>query len=298
MCNSLHKTSDQSVRTECDRRYPLPKVANLSLICFTLLTQSAVGLVFITTMGHWFGNAMQADISFRAMALALGITTAGLLAALSHLAAPRLAPHALRNPATSWLSREVLLVPFFAAALCLAILATLIGNTVTLIVVEIAACLLGGAALWAMTGVYLLKTVPAWNTPATALEFTGSALLLGGALSAVLTSVETAGWSPALTPAAAGMFLGLIIKLAAIKPAMQAERAARDQLWYQQPAFTLSTGRTLAMRSVLNVAGVALMLASANKSLQLGLFSGLVILVTGEVLGRLRFYRLYGRIGL
>ncbi len=298
MSNSLHKTSDQSVRTECDKRYPQPKVTNLSLICFTLLTQSAVGLVFITTLGHWFGGAMQSTISFRSMALALGITTAGLLAALSHLAAPRLAPHALRNPATSWLSREVLLVPFFAAALCLAILATLIGNTVTLIVVEIAACLLGGAALWAMTGVYLLKTVPAWNTPATALEFTGSALLLGGALSAVLTSVETAGWSPALNPAAACMFLGLIIKLAAIKPAMQAERAARDQLWYQQPAFTLSTGRTLAMRSVLNVAGVALMLASANKSLQLGLFSGLVILVTGEVLGRLRFYRLYGRIGL
>jgi DMSO reductase anchor subunit len=298
MSNSLHKTSDQSVRTECDRRYPLPKIADLSLICFTLLTQSAVGLVFITTMGHWFGSAMQTDISFRSMALALGITTAGLLAALSHLAAPRLAPHALRNPATSWLSREVLLVPFFAAALCLAILATLIGNTVTLIVVEIAACLLGGAALWAMTGVYLLKTVPAWNTPATALEFTGSALLLGGALSAVLTSVETAGWSPALTPAAAGMFLGLVSKLAAIKPAMQAERAARGQLWYQQPAFTLSAGRTLTMRSVLNVAGVALMLASANKSLQLGLFSGLVILVTGEVLGRLRFYRLYGRIGL
>jgi DMSO reductase anchor subunit len=298
MSNSLHKTSDQSVRTECDRRYPLPKVANLSLICFTLLTQSAVGLVFITTMGHWFGSAMQTDISFRPMALALGITTAGLLAALSHLAAPRLAPHALRNPATSWLSREVLLVPFFAAALCLAILATLIGNTVTLIVVEIAACLLGGAALWAMTGVYLLKTVPAWNTPATTLEFTGSALLLGGALSVVLTSFETAGWNPALNPAAAGMFLGLVIKLAAIKPAMQAERAARDQLWYQQPAFTLSAGRTLAMRSVLNVAGVALMLASTNKSLQLGLFSGLVILVTGEVLGRLRFYRLYGRIGL
>ena len=131
-------------------------------------------------MGHWFGGAVQADISFRSMVLALGITTAGLLAALSHLAAPRLAPHALRNPATSWLSREVLLVPFFAAALGLVILATLLGSPAFLLIVEIVACLLGGAALWAMTGVYLLKTVPAWNTPATALEFTGSALLLGG----------------------------------------------------------------------------------------------------------------------
>jgi len=298
MPNSLYKTSDQSVRTKCDRRYPLPTFADWSLIGFTLLTQSAVGLVFITTMGHWFGNATQADILFRSMALALGITAAGLLAALSHLAAPRLAPQALRNPATSWLSREVLIVPIFAAALGLAIMATLLENPATLIILEITACLLGGAALWAMTGVYLLKTVPAWNTLATVLEFAGSASLLGGALSAVLTSLGTAGWSPALTASAAGMFLGLVIKLAAVKPAMQAERAARDQVWYQQPDFTLSAGQTLAIRSVMNVTGVTLMLTPANKSVQLGLFFGLALLVAGEVLGRVRFYRLYGRIGL
>ena len=273
-------------------------MSNGSLICFTLLTQSAVGLVFFTTVGHWFSGALQGDIFFRSMALALGITTVGLLAALSHLAAPRLAPHALRNPATSWLSREVLLVPIFAAALGLAILTIQLGNPSFIMFMEIAACLLGGAALWAMTGVYLIKTVPAWNTPATVLEFSGSALLLGGALSVMVASFEIAGWSPALTAAAAGMFLGLIIKIAAIKPAMQAERAARDQIWYQDQASTWSAGQSPVARSLLNLAGVALMLAAASKSIQLGVFLGLFILMTGEVLGRIRFYRMYGRIGL
>lgn len=274
-------------------------MSNKSLVYFTLLIQSAVGLVFITTLGHWLGSAIPADIAFRSMALALVITTAGLLAALFHLAVPRLAPHALSNPATSWLSREVLLVPIFAAALGLTIPAALLGRPAVLFTMEITVCLLGGAALWAMTKVYLLKTVPAWNTPATALEFTGSAFLLGGSLSAVLTSSATAGWDPTLSAAAAGMVMGLVMKLVAIQPGMQAERAARDIMWYQQPSVTLSAAQTQIIRSLLNVAGVAVMLAAANSSRRhLGLSFGLVMLVTGEVLGRLRFYRMYGRIGL
>ena len=79
MSNSLYKTtaSDRSLQNVTGVIPVLPKVADLSLICFTLLTQSAVGLVFITTVGHWFGSAIQADISFRSMALALGITSSG-----------------------------------------------------------------------------------------------------------------------------------------------------------------------------------------------------------------------------
>lgn len=273
-----------------------------SLICFTLLTQSAVGLVFAGTLGHWFGGAAQTGIFLRSMALALGLTSAGLLAALTHLAAPRLAPHALRNPATSWLSREVLLVPIFAIALALAIVAARLKDPGALAILELAALISGGGALWAMTGVYLLKTVPAWNTKATILEFIGSALLLGGALSAVSTSFATTaatGRGPALTTAVIGMCLGLVIKLAAIYPGMAAERAIRDQVWYQPPAAALSAGQSRVLRSVLSVAGIALILSTVfGGGLWLSLYIGLIVIATGEVMGRLRFYKLYGRVGM
>jgi DMSO reductase anchor subunit len=275
-------------------------MSSWSLTCFTLLTQSAVGLVFIGTVGHWFGGAVQAEISLRSMALALGLTGAGLLAALTHLAAPRLAPYALRNPVTSWLSREVLLVPIFAVALVLALVAARMGGPGALVLVELAALISGGAALWAMTGVYLLKTVPAWNTPATILEFIGSALLLGGALSAVSTSFGAAtGRGTAFTTAVIGMCLGLAIKLAAIYPGLAAERSTRDQVWYQPPAASLSAAQSRVLRSVLNATGIALILSTVVvDSVQVGISLGLIIIVTGEIMGRLRFYRLYGRIGL
>ena len=98
---------------------------NSSLVCFTLSVQTAVGLVWINTMGHWFGGAGQSGFSGRPLIAALVLLSAGLAASLGHLGRPFLAYHALRNPAVSWLSREVLLVPLFTAALVLAAVALL-----------------------------------------------------------------------------------------------------------------------------------------------------------------------------
>lgn len=272
-----------------------------SLVCFTLLTQAAVGLVWLGTVEHWFGSPLKEDMPVASLALALGLTGLGLLAALAHLATPQRAPHALRNPAASWLSREVLLVPMFAAALFLVMAAARWGEPSAVLILEFAALLLGGAALWAMSGVYLLKTVPAWHTPATPLEFVGSALLLGGALSMVSTFSGTtapAGWEPANTTAVVGMGLGLAAKLAAVFPGMAAERRARAKVWYPQPAPALSAGQARLARSASNMVGVVLILAAANQGWPAAVFLGFVIIAAGEVIGRRRFYRIYGRIGL
>ena len=276
-------------------------MTNWSLVIFTLLIQAAVGLVWLGIAGHWFGGALEEDMPVVSMAMALGFTGLGLLAALVHLAAPQRAPHALRNPAISWLSREVLLVPMFATALFIVMAATRWGGANAVLFLEFTALLLGGAALWAMTGVYLLKTVPAWHTPATPLEFVGSALLLGGALSMVSAFSNTAapaGWGPVSTTAAIGMGLGLAVKLAAVYPGMAAERVARAKVWYPQPIPALSAGQARVARSVSNMVGVVLILAAAHRGWPAGVYLGFVIIAAGEVIGRRRFYRLYGRIGL
>lgn len=276
-------------------------MTNWSLVIFTLLTQSAVGLVWMGIVGHWLGGAIEAEMPVASMSMALGFTGLGLLAALAHLAAPQRAPHALRNPAISWLSREVLLVPMFAAALFLMMAAARWGGANAVLFLEFTALLLGGAALWAMTGVYLLKTVPAWNTPATPLEFVGSALLLGGALSMVSAffgATDPAGWGAVNTSAAAGMGLGLAVKLAAVFPGMAAERRSRAKVWYPQPVPALSAGQARLARSMSNMVGVVLTLAAAHRGWSVGAYLGFVIIAAGEVAGRRRFYRLYGRIGL
>ena len=277
---------------------------NWSLVCFTLFTQSAIGLVWVSVTGRWFGGGTRADFSIWPMSIALSLTGLGLYAALAHLAKPRLAPKALRNLTTSWLSREVLLVQAFAGTVALSILISLLNASSGLLILEAAACLLGGAALFAMTRVYLLKTVPVWNSPATLLEFAGSAMLLGGALGAVLTALGAThqpGWSPALIAAAIGVFLGLILKLTAIFPSLAAEQTARAQTWYEPTFAPLSIGRVLTVRIGLNLAGLALiLLAAMSGSGPTWLWSclSLACLGTAEVVGRQRFYKAYRRLGL
>jgi anaerobic dimethyl sulfoxide reductase subunit C (anchor subunit) len=207
-------------------------------VSFTLLTQSAIGLVWVRVLGRWFGAGEQAAVLTFPMLLALILTGLGLCAALAHLAKPRLASHALRNIAASWLSREVLLVQVFAGTVALTILLELLDITSGLVIMEAAACLLGGAALFAMTQAYLLKTVPVWNSPATPLEFAGSALLLGGALGVVLTTftaTERPGLSPAMVAAGIAILAGLLLELAAISAAVTAEQATQGQTWYEPP---------------------------------------------------------------
>jgi len=276
---------------------------NWSLVCFTLFTQSAIGLVWVSVMDRWFGGGMRADFSIWPISIALTLTALGLYAALAHLAKPRLAPNALRNLTASWLSREVLLVQAFAGAVALLILISLLDAPSGLVILEVAACLLGGAALFAMTRVYLLKTVPVWNSPATLLEFAGSAMLLGGALGAVLTAfgdTDQSGWSPSLIAAGIGILLGLTLKFTAISPALAAEQAARAQTWYEPTVTPLSTGRALTVRIGLNLAGLVLILAAISESGPAWLWSCLALacLGTAEVVGRQRFYKAYRRLGL
>jgi len=276
---------------------------NWSLVCFSLFTQSAIGLVWVSVAGRSFGGGMPPDCSIWPMPIALTLTVLGLYAALAHLAKPRLAPNALRNLTASWLSREDLLVQAFAGAVALLIFISLLEASPGLVILETTACLLGGAALFAMARVYLLKTVPVWNSPATILEFAGRAMLLGGALGAVLTvfgATDQTGKSPALIAAAIGILLGLILKLTAIFPSLTAEQAARDQTWYEPTVAPLSKGRALSVRMGLNLAGLALILAAMSGSGPTWLWSclSLACLGTGEVVGRHRFYKAYRRLGV
>lgn len=278
-------------------------MGNWSLVCFTLSTQSAIGLVWVSVLARWLGKNAAADFSTVPMLSALALSGLGLSMALTHLARPGLAPHAIRNLAFSWLSREVLLVQAFAGAVALSILLPFLNIAGGRILLELAACLLGGAALYAMVSVYLLRTVPVWNSPATYLEFAGSAILLGGALRAVITAFGTttqSGWSPVTTFAGIAIFLGLILKLAAIPPSLAADKAARDQTWYPSTAGFFTTGRLLAVRQGLYLAGLLPALAAISWPGPAWLLSCLALASfgTGEVLGRQRFYKSYRRVGL
>jgi hypothetical protein len=95
-----------------------------------------------------------------------------------------------------------------------------------------------------------------WYSPATPLEFTGSAMLLGGVLGAVLMvpgAMLQSGWNLTHIAAGVAIMMGLMLKLAAISPALTAEKASRAQTWYETTGQPLSAGWTLAIRIGLNI---------------------------------------------
>jgi len=274
----------------------------LSLACFTLSIQSAIGLIWVGTTASWLAHGEISVLPLRFVITALALVALGLICSLTHLAKPRLAPHALRNLAVSWLSREVLLVQMFAGVVILIIPASLLKLSTGQIVLAITACLLGAMALYAMTRVYLLRTVPVWNSAATPLEFVGSAALLGGAFATVLISLEADGpaWKPEMMAAGVGLLLGLILKITAMPLALSAEKEADTQTWHNPPATKFSTGRVWLVRMALNLTGLLLLLAAMDGDglNEVGACLCLICIGIGEALGRVHFYKAYRRIGL
>ena len=277
---------------------------NWSLVGFTLLVQASIGLTWLSVLGAWIAGVRTPGALLWPLSIALVLNGVGIIAATAHLSKPRLALHALRNLKLSWLSREIVLVQAFAGTQVALILSAFWGGQSLLWAGEALACLTGGLALCAMTRVYLIRTVPIWNTMATALEFVGSSLLLGGGFTALFTSLAapvlaTGGYS--LPAAGMSIGLGLLLKLAAISPSLQAQAAARSQIRYAVEPAALSTGQLIATRTLLNLMGLSLILLLFTRGSEpawLWACLSLACLTAGEVWGRWRFYAVYERVGL
>lgn len=190
-------------------------IAEWPLVIFTLLIQWAVGLLIVSELAVVLtGQAGRTLLRGRdIVVLVLGV--AGLVFSFAHLGTPTHSPFAIFNIGSSWLSREILGVGFFLGCVTglvlsrrMRIFAPLAG------LAAVVSCLAGIVAMLAMVKVYLIVTVPGWNSPATALSFVGSALLLGALATGVLASLRWAGGGAAVELAAFGKIMGLVLTCA------------------------------------------------------------------------------------
>ena len=157
-----------------------------SLIVFTLLTQIAVG-AFIA------GGIMERRIkslspesaaagSKRTLPVIILMAVIALIISFLHLGNPANALHALNNIGSSWLSREILFVALFTGGAVVFYLLVLWKRTSERFS-KIVACITaiaGLLAVFSMAKVYMLETVPVWNTLFTPLQFFFTTFLLGG----------------------------------------------------------------------------------------------------------------------
>jgi anaerobic dimethyl sulfoxide reductase subunit C (anchor subunit) len=157
-----------------------------ALILFTILAQMSVGAFIGYGIAYFFvkrkAGEEQADrFSDRALLAIWPVMALGLLGSLLHLGDPLNAYRAVTNVGASWLSREILFGLLFAIfGFAFAILQwRKIGSTAVRSVVAVIAAVFGLALVYSMSRVYMLPTIPSWNTIATPLTFFTTTLMLG-----------------------------------------------------------------------------------------------------------------------
>ncbi|WP_157268608.1 DmsC/YnfH family molybdoenzyme membrane anchor subunit [Azohydromonas aeria] len=191
-----------------------------SLIAFTVLAGAAQGAAFALALAALAGMAPGAGFAFWTLLIAQALLALALGAAFLHLGRPARAWRAAAMWRTSWMSREVIVLPALMAALAGWSLALRLQAPVPLQQGLAVACVLLCALLWLCTGMIYacLRAVQEWAHPLTVLNFAlmgaASGLVLAGALAAAAGEAAFAGllkpWALALTLlAGAGRVLAL-----------------------------------------------------------------------------------------
>ena len=154
-----------------------------SVIIFTTVAGAAQGLVVALALAELLGAAPSAALLDRGLLLALGMLVVGLGASFLHLGRPERAWRAVMMWRTSWLSREVIVLPAFIGVVGLWWLSLRGGgSTSALPLLAIAVALL----LWLCTAmIYVcIRFIQEWAHALTVVNYT----LIGLASGAVLTA--------------------------------------------------------------------------------------------------------------
>jgi anaerobic dimethyl sulfoxide reductase subunit C len=304
-------------------------LSELPLVIFTIIAQMSVGSFVVLGLIHLFGVRTDREVIDRVSDPALyaigPILVLGLLASMMHLGTPIRAINALRHLDSSWLSREIFFGLLFAT----------IGGAFAFsqwfkwLTPRLRQCLAGLAALvglaliGSMTMVYMLPTVPAWDSWATPFRFFATTFLLGSlAVGAALVvtadlrrrrrAVGDEASNRVVMSALRGIAIAAIAMLGVefvVLPLYLGKLATDGSAAATASSGALVTtyGGYAVVQLVLVFLGVALLgvflsrLAkrfSPARMLAMAPVAAFVLVFAGEIIGRMLFYASYARVGL
>ena len=304
-------------------------LSELPLVIFTIIAQMSVGSFVVLGLIHLFGGRAGRDVIDKVSDPALyaigPILVLGLLASMMHLGTPIRAVNALRHLDSSWLSREILFGLLFAAiggAFAFSQWFKWLTPRLRQALAGLAA-MVGLALIWSMTMVYLLPTVPAWDSWATPARFFATTFLLGslavGAALVVTADVRRRRGAAAdeasdrvIMSSLRGIAIGAIAMLGVefvVLPLYLGQLATDSSGAATESAATLVTthGTYAVVQLVLVFLGVALLgvflsrLAkrfSTARLLAIAPVAAFALVFAGEVIGRMLFYASYARVGM
>jgi sulfite dehydrogenase (quinone) subunit SoeC len=191
-----------------------------SVVLLTTLIGAGQGLFAAAFASELLGAAVPRGFFVAAAAVALVLTTAGLVASFFHLGRPERAWRTAAMWRTSWLSREVIALPAFMAAVAGWGLAHHVrpDHTLALGTLALAACL----ALFVCTAMIYacMRFLQEWASPLTLLNFVLMGLASGTTLAAALAA--------AFAPSAAARYAAAALVLAVAAFAARSAALARN----------------------------------------------------------------------
>ena len=169
----------------------------LSVVLFTTLAGAAQGLILALFAAewaddrHWLGAAQDAGFFVTAAAVAVVLGGAGLLASFFHLGRPERAWRTAAMWRTSWLSREVIVLPGFLALALAYALAHANGHVGALLIGALAA--LAALVLFLCTGMIYacIRFLAEWATPLTPINFALLGCANGFTLAAAIAAIAS-----------------------------------------------------------------------------------------------------------
>lgn len=168
-----------------------------ALVLFTLLMQTAIGMVVAAWFYQQFACSDLRKEEVTAVlrptlmtAFVVGIL--GGLASVPHLGNPLHAFYTIMHAQSSWMSREILFTGLFIGLLFLTVLLLVVKRHFSFILLTLTA-IAGLVDIYAMSSIYYHSQWTMWNTYGTYAAFYGSALLVGGLLSASLMLMKLNG---------------------------------------------------------------------------------------------------------
>ena len=282
-----------------------------SLVFFTSLAQWSVGIILWLSWPVIYsqdvGPVFETGLSLKnPVLLALLFIGSATLSSFLHLGNPANAPRALNNLAGSWLSREILAIGVFTVSLFVTfLLAWKTGNAQALKLLMVLSSIGGLALLWTMSRIYIMPTIPPWNSWHTPVSFVSTALSLGVITLLFLhadDSIKTAAHINRVFYIALVAILlieivsGLIhqFRLATLDQGM-------DKLVFDKGAFYRVFLFRMTILTLACLLSISLMfkpdlLPGTSSTLWISLLCALVI--AQELTGRLLFYSSYFRIGV
>ncbi|POP47142.1 dimethylsulfoxide reductase [Superficieibacter electus] len=272
------------------------------LVLFTVLGQCVVGGLIVTGLGWMAASDDRASQQrlVRSMFFLWLVMGIAFLASVMHLGSPLRAFNSLNRVGSSALSNEIASGSLFFAVGGFWWLVAVTGKMPALLgkVWLIVSMILGVIFIWAMTRVYLINTVPTWYTGYTTISFFLTALLAGPIFGALLLRAARIPFkgSAFATLSIVALLVSVVIML------LQGVQIGTVHSSVQQASALVPDYAAVQIgRLILLVLGLGCWLCPLvrrHSPHTLSILCGCVLVIAGELLGRIVFYGLHMTVGM